>query len=157
VTNDRIESFLRQPAIAVVGVSRTRGFGNSALRALRAKGYRAFPVNAAAEEIGGERCWRSLAELPEPVGAALVVVPPARATEVVADCARQGIRHVWLQQGSESDEAIRAGEEAGLALVHHACVLMYARPRGIHRLHRWIHERRARRPLGPASSGSDRA
>jgi predicted CoA-binding protein len=138
---DRIESFLRQPAIAVVGVSRTKGFGNTALRA---KGYRAFPVNAAADELAGERCWRSLAALPEPVGAALVTVPPACSALVVAECARQGIRHVWLQQGAESAEAVRLGEEAGLALVHHACVLMYAQPRGIHRLHRWIHDRRAR-------------
>jgi predicted CoA-binding protein len=73
-----------------------------------------------------------------------VVVPPAQAVEVVQECGRLGIRHVWLQQGSESPEAIRLAGELGIALVHGACVLMYAGPRGVHRLHRWIHDLRAR-------------
>jgi predicted CoA-binding protein len=139
-----IEGFLREPAVAVVGVSRTRGFANGALRTLRARGYRVYPVNREADAVEGEPCHRSLAAVPERVGAALVVVPPARAVEVVAECGRLGIRHVWLQQGSESPEAIRLAGELGIALVHGACVLMYAGPRGVHRLHRWIHDLRAR-------------
>jgi predicted CoA-binding protein len=139
---ENIEAFLAQPGVAVVGVSRTRGFANGALRALREAGVRAWPVNRSADEIAGERCWRSLRELPEPVGAVLVVVPPAEAARVVAECGALGVRHVWLQQGAESAEAIALAREAGIALVHGACIRMYARPRGIHRLHRWLHERR---------------
>jgi predicted CoA-binding protein len=142
-----IESFLSEQAVAVVGVSRTRGFGNSALRALRDRGWRAYAVNASADSVQGGPCFRSLDALPERPGAVLVVVPPDRSAAVVSDCARLGIRHVWLQQGSECDEAIRAAGAAGISLVHHACVLMYAAPRGIHRLHRWIHDLRAR-PTG---------
>ena len=139
-----IEAFLRERTIAVVGVSRTRGFANTAMRTLRARGYRCHPVNAAADEIAGERCYRSVAELPEAPGAVLVVVPPTAARDVVDECARLGIRHVWLQQGSESDEAIRAAEAAGIAIVHRACVIMYAQPSGAHRLHRWVHDLRNR-------------
>jgi hypothetical protein len=137
-----IEAFLAEPAIAVVGVSRGKGFANGAARALRRAGYRVFPVNDQADEIGGERCHRSLGDIPQPVGAVLVVVPPARSAEVVEECVRRGIRKVWLQQGAESPEAIRAAQDAGLDYVLRECVLMYARPRGIHRLHRWLHERR---------------
>ncbi|MDE3168636.1 MAG: CoA-binding protein, partial [Acidobacteriota bacterium] len=35
---------------------------------LKAKGYRVLPVNPAAESIGGEKCYASLAALPEKVG-----------------------------------------------------------------------------------------
>jgi hypothetical protein len=59
---------------------------------------------------------------------------------IVEDCIRLGIRHIWMQQGSESDEAIRLAETSGISVVHHACILMYARPKSIHRLHRWINQ-----------------
>lgn len=141
-----IEAFLSQRTIAVVGVSRSRGFANSAADTLRRAGYRVFPVNELADEIAGVQCYRSLSAIPEHVGAVLVVVPPARSREVVEECARLGIRNVWLQQGAESADAIRAAESAGLDLVHGECVIMYAQPRGLHRLHRWLHERRTRQP-----------
>jgi predicted CoA-binding protein len=136
--SEAIQSFLRERRIAVVGVSRRTGFGRTALAALRAKGYQVFPVNAEADAVHGERCWRSLADLPADVGAALVVVPPKRAVEVVAECARLRIRKVWLQQGAESPEALMLANREGLLLVHHACILMYADPHGIHRVHHWL-------------------
>lgn len=139
-----IAQFLAQPVVAVVGVSRTRGFGSSALTALRRAGRQAYPVNEGADEIAGERCWRSLRDLPERPGGVMVVVPPARALEVIAECAALGIQHVWLQRGAESDAAVALAREHGIALVHGECVVMYARPTGIHWLHRWIHERRQR-------------
>jgi predicted CoA-binding protein len=143
--NPRIDAFIHATTIAVVGVSRRKGFANAAMQALRERGYRVLPVNAGADEVHGERCWRSVTAIPEKVGAVLVVVPPEQARDVVAECAHLGIRNVWLQQGAESDEAIQLAEEQGIALVHHACILMYAQPHGIHRLHRWLHDWRGRR------------
>jgi uncharacterized protein len=139
-----IDAFLAEPAIAVVGVSRTRGFANGALRALRERGYRVYPVNARADAVEGERCFRRLDDLPERVGAALVVVPPSEAASVVSDCARLGIRRVWLQQGASSDGALAFADAHGLDLVHDRCILMYASPRGAHRLHRWVRQLRGR-------------
>jgi predicted CoA-binding protein len=141
---EAIAQFLAQPVVAVVGVSRTRGFGSSALAALRREGQRAYPVNEGADEIAGERCWRSLRDLPERPGAVMVVVPPARALGVIAECAALGIRHVWLQPGAESDAAVALARGHDIALVHGECVVMYAQPTGIHRLHRWIHDWRRR-------------
>jgi hypothetical protein len=137
-----IESFLAERTIAVVGVSRSKGFANRAARALRDAGHSVLPVNDQADEIEGERCYRSLAAIPEAIGAVLIVVPPARSAAVVQECVNLGIRKVWLQQGAESPEATRAAHGAGIDCIHGECVVMYARPRGIHRLHRWIHERR---------------
>lgn len=145
--NPAMEAFLQERTIAVVGMSRGKGFANGAARALRAAGHRVLPVNDQADEIGGERCYRSVAAIPEPVGAVLVVVPPSRSAAVVAECVRLGIRKVWLQQGAESPEAIRVARDAGLDLVERECVIMYAKPRGIHRVHRWLHDRRQQRAV----------
>jgi predicted CoA-binding protein len=130
-----VESILGEKRIAVVGVSRGKGFGNAALHTLRERGWQAFPVNAAADEIEGERCFHSIGELPELPGAVLAVVPPAQTEKVVDDCLRLGVQKLWMQQGAESDAAIRRAEAAGMTVVHHACILMYARPRGVHRFH----------------------
>jgi predicted CoA-binding protein len=138
-----IAAFLSEPAIAVVGVSRSaRGFGATALRLLRAKGWRCFAVNPFADGLDGERCYPSLSALQDRVNAALVVVPPASSPAVVAECAVAGIRKVWLQRGAECPEALRVAAEHGLSVVAGECILMFAQPRGVHLLHRWITRRR---------------
>ena len=134
-----IDAFLAEPAIAVVGVSRSgKGFGNFAARELRRKGYRVYPVNPEADLIDGERCFRSLSGLPEPVRAVLVVVPPERALGVVQEAAAAGIRRVWLQQGSQSPQVILVCSELGLETVAGECILMFAQPTGVHKAHKWI-------------------
>ena len=134
-----INDFLAQRTLAVVGVSRGgKRFGNAASRELRSKGYRVIPVHPEAERIGGERCYPSLKELPEPVGGLLVVVPPAQTERVVREAAEVGIQRVWLQQGAESATAIKYCQDQGMSVVHGECILMFAAPTGAHKLHRWI-------------------
>jgi uncharacterized protein len=136
-----IEAFLDNPSLAVVGVSRSgRGFGNSACRALRAQEYRVYPVNWSAPTVDGVRCYARLSELPERVNAVLVVVPPQQAIDVIRDAAAAGIRHVWLQQGAESAEAVRIGGELGLDVVAGECILMFAQPTRIHKAHRRLRQ-----------------
>jgi len=135
-----VDDFVSQRKLAVVGVSRKKmKFGNMAFKELRRKGYKLFPVHPHAETIEGERCYPSLAALPEPVDGVLVVVPPAQAEQVVRDAAAAGIRRVWLQQGAGSAAAIRFCEENGISAVHGECILMFAEPAAFyHRAHRWV-------------------
>jgi uncharacterized protein len=143
-----ISDFLAQRTLALVGASRNgKKFGNAALRELRAKGYTVHPVHPSAETIDGVCCWPSLAALPEPVGGVLTVVPPAETEKVVAAAHAAGIGRVWMQQGSESDAAIRFCAEHGVAVVHHECVLMFAEPaHWFHRAHRWLWDRLGKLP-----------
>jgi predicted CoA-binding protein len=134
-----IDAFLAEPALAVVGVSRSgKGFGNAAARELARKGYRVFRVNPHADLVDGERCYRSLADLPQPVGAALIVVPPDQSLGVVWQAAAAGVRRIWLQQGAESPEVLQACAGLGLETVDGECILMFAMPTGVHKAHRWV-------------------
>jgi predicted CoA-binding protein len=134
-----IDAFLAEPALAVVGVSRSgKGFGNAAARELRRKGYRVYTVNPQADLVDGERCYRSLTDLPEPVGGVLVVVPSEQGMEVVRQAAAAGITRVWLQQGAESPRLKHMCAELGLETVAGECILMFARPTGVHKAHRWV-------------------
>jgi predicted CoA-binding protein len=138
-TKVAVADFVAQRNLAVVGVSRGGiKFGNMAFKALKEKGYRVFPVNPRAEEIGGERCYPNLRALPETVGGVLVVVPPKETEQVVRDAAAAGISRVWLQQGAESKAAIRFCEESGIQVIHGECILMFAQP--VVSFHRW-HQR----------------
>ena len=135
-----IDDFISQRRLAVVGVSRTgKKFGNAALRELRAKGYTLFPVHPEAQTVEGERCYRNLGALPQPVDGVFVSVPPAQTEQVVREAAAAGIHRVWMQQGAESPAAIKFCAENGISAVHGECILMFAEPAAwFHRAHRWV-------------------
>ena len=137
---DAISDFLSQKRLALVGISRSgKKFGNMVLKELTAKGYRIFPVHPEASVIDGAACSRNLAALPEKVGGAILVIPPAQTEKVVHEVAKAGIPRVWMQQGSESEAAIRYCEENGIAVTHGHCIMMFAEPAALyHRVHRWI-------------------
>jgi predicted CoA-binding protein len=137
-TKAAVSDFLAQQTLAVVGASRTgKKFGNTAYKELRAKGYKVIPVHPHAEIIEGDPCYPSLSALPEAVDGVLIVVPPSETEKVVTDAGQAGIRRVWMQQGAESQAAIRFCEERDINAVHGECILMFAEPAGLHRLHRW--------------------
>lgn len=140
VTAQDVEVFLSQKKLAVVGVSAKGGkFGNMAYKALRQKGYQVFPVHPEAETLEGDKAYPSFADLPEPVGGVLIVVPPYQTEKVVAQAKEAGIQRVWMQQGAESDAAIRYCKDNGISEVHGHCIMMFAQPVGFgHNLHRFV-------------------
>ncbi len=139
-TKAMIDDFLAQRTLAVVGVSRkAEKFGNLVYRELKAKGYRVFPVNPQMAEVAGERCYPNLGALPEPVGGAVIVVPAAQTEQVVQDAAAAQIRRIWIQQGAESETALRFCRDNGMSVVSGECIMMFAQPVGFgHGLHRWV-------------------
>jgi len=143
-----IDDFLKQKTIAVVGVSRKKGkFGNTLFKELKAKGYKAFPVNPHTDTLEGERCYPSLKALPEKVDGVAIVVPPAEAERVVHEAADAGISRVWLQQGAESKEAVQFCIDHGISVVHGECMLMFAPPTAFpHRAHRFFRTLAGRMP-----------
>jgi hypothetical protein len=137
MSNDK-EAFVAEKTLAVVGVSRSRGFGNRLHAHLKQKGYKVFPVNAQADSVEGQPCYRRLDDLPEPVGAVVTVVPPAETEKVVEDCGRLGIRRVWMQQGSESAKAVERCRALGISAVAGECLIMHTNPGFPHTLHRFV-------------------
>lgn len=120
-----VHDFIDGERIALVGMSRSgKKFGNMAAKELEERGYQVYPVHPEAEQIDGEKCYESLASLPEGVDGVLVVVPPERASQVMKDAAQSGVHNVWLQQGAESPEVLELGEELDLNLVSNKCIFM---------------------------------
>lgn len=126
-----VNDFLAQRRIAVAGVSREAAGhgGNVVYQRLRDRGYEVFAVNPNADRVEGDTCYRSLEAIPGGVDAVVVATTPAAADAVVADCARLGIRRVWMHRsfggGSVSASAARAGREAGITVIEGGCPLMF--------------------------------
>ncbi len=135
-----VEEFLTQKKFAVVGVSRKKTkFGNAIYKELKQKGYTVFPINPNMQTFEGETCYPDLLSLPEKVDAIIINVPPVQTEKVVREAKEAGINKVWLQQGSQSEEAIKYCEENNIDCVSNECILMFAQPSAfIHRAHKWV-------------------
>ena len=63
--------------VAVVGASTSRAkFGNKALRAFLAEGYRVLPINPNESEVEGLKTYASVLDVPGPIDMATVYVQP---------------------------------------------------------------------------------
>lgn len=158
ITQYVIHEFLDQKTMAFVGLSRSSGeFSRLAYSMLKERGYHMYPVNPHAREIGGEQCYHSLDELPEKVENAIIMVPSFQTAQVVREANEAGIRRLWIQQGAESDAAIRYCEAHGISVIHGHCILMFAEPvHSYHKFHRWIWRAIGKCPLEPSSTRSEK-
>ncbi len=135
-----VDSFLSSKNIAVVGVSRKSSkFGNFIYKELKKKGVAVYGVNPKMDTIEGDKCYKNLQELKGKVDGVINVVSPSKTVDVVKEAKEIGINNIWMQQGSESEEAIKFCMENGINEVHKECILMFAEPvKSFHGLHRWI-------------------
>jgi uncharacterized protein len=113
----------RSKVIAVVGISRYQHKEAGRVpRQMQMAGYRIIPVNPYADVLLGEKVYRSLEDIPEPVDLVNVFRPSAETPDVVRQAVAIGAKAVWLQLGIASEEASRIAEEAGLDYVENRCI-----------------------------------
>lgn len=109
--------------VAVVGLSSKPGRdSNSTARYLQRAGYRIVPVNPNESEVLGERAYKSLLDVPDPVDIVDVFRRAPFTPPVARDAVRAGARVLWLQEGIFNDEARRIGDEGGVTVVMGVCL-----------------------------------
>ncbi|WP_084295479.1 CoA-binding protein [Desulfitibacter alkalitolerans] len=135
-----VVDFISQQSLAVVGVSSTgKKFSNRVYKDLKAKGYNVYPVNPKADEIDGNKCYKSIEELPQSVDSLLILLPPKQTEKVVKEAVAAGIKRIWMQQGAETKEAIDYCRENNVKVIHNECILMFVEPVTFpHNFHRYI-------------------
>jgi hypothetical protein len=93
--------------VAVVGASSDRRkFGNKALRAYQAEGYRVIPINPNEREVEGIRTYASVLDVPEAIDVATVYVQPEVALRLLSEFDRKRIPEIWINPGADSDEVL---------------------------------------------------
>ncbi len=95
----------RNATIALIGASNNKNkYGNRIYLDLRSKGYHVIPINPKEELIEGDKAYRTIEEMETLPDIANFVVPPPIAMKIAQHIADLGIKHLWFQPGSESDE-----------------------------------------------------
>ncbi len=113
----------RSRTLAVVGLSaswyRPSYF---AAKYMQDHGYRVIPVNPNYREVLGEKCYPSVAAIPDPVDIVDCFRKPDEMPALASEAAAKGAKVLWMQLGIRNEEAARIAEEAGLDVVQNRCV-----------------------------------
>ena len=113
----------RSRVIAVVGLSaqwhRPSYF---AAKYMQDHGYRIIPVNPNYPEVLGEKCYPSVAAIPEAIDMVDCFRKPEAMVALAREAVAKGAKVLWMQLGIGNDEAARIATDAGLDVVMNRCV-----------------------------------
>ena len=137
---NRIQRFLGQRRIAIIGVSRDpKHFSQVVAREFVAQGYDVAVVNPAEQVIGSFQSFRHISDVTPKPDAALILTAPAIAAPILAEVIAAGIGNIWIYRRMTAPGAegvIAACVSANINVIQGECPLMFL-PNGsfIHRFH----------------------
>jgi len=128
-----IESVLENyKTVAIIGLSRDPAKDSfQVAQFLQSKGYRIIPINPFADEVLGEKCHKSLLEMPEDIQKAIEIVDIFRPSADVPPIVDQAVQikkkygkphAIWMQLGIVNEEAAKKAREAGLTVIMDRCM-----------------------------------
>lgn len=112
-------------AWAVVGCSPDPARDSHRIAAmLKQRGFDVIPVNPREDEILGERCYASVADIPADVQVDVVDIfrrADQAGAHVDEAIARDGVKGVWMQLGVIDEDAAKRARRAGLLVAMDRC------------------------------------
>jgi predicted CoA-binding protein len=140
VTKELIDKFLKDKRIAIAGVSRNpKKFGYLVFKELKSKGYNVLPVNPNTDILDDVKCFHHIEDLPSDVNSLLILTPKSNTDLILRTAINKGIKYIWVQQMSETQETIKIAEEYQKEIIHHKCIFMFTEPvAGLHKFHRTL-------------------
>ena len=118
--------FQEAKTIAVLGASPDdKKASNHVAHYLRDAGYKMIPVYPKHDEILGQKVYRSLAEIDEPVDMVVVFRKPA-VLDAIADAviARGDVKTYWTQLELINNDAAQRVKDAGINVVQNHCAMI---------------------------------
>lgn len=121
---DTIKRILTEyKTIAVVGLSpKWNRPSHFAAKYMKEHGYKIIPVNPGYDEILGEKCYKSLLDIPEPVDIVDIFRRSRDVPPIVEDAIAIGAKVVWMQLTVVNEEAAQRARDSGLEVVMDRCV-----------------------------------
>ena len=120
--------------VAVVGLSREPDKDSYKVSEyLKKHGFRIIPVNPFADEILGEKSYKSLLDIPAEIQKTIEVVDIFRPAKDAPPIVEQAIKlkkmHgkpyvVWMQLGIVNEQAAETAKKAGLTVVMNRCMMI---------------------------------
>jgi uncharacterized protein len=105
----------KQKTVAIIGASSDKSkYGNKAVKAYVLSGYKVYPVNPNEDTVEGLKAYKSIIDIPDEIERATLYVPPKVGMRVVEEIAKKGVKEIYFNPGSESDELIEKARKLGL-------------------------------------------
>jgi predicted CoA-binding protein len=133
VKDDVKEILTKYRTVAVVGVSRDPSKDSHRVaKYLQGQGFRIVPVNPTADEVLGEKCYKSLLEMPAEVQRTIEIVdifrPSSDTPAIVEQAVKLKERYdkpyvVWMQLGIINEQAAEMARQAGIIMVMNRCMM----------------------------------
>ena len=138
ITRQKAEAFLSLKAIGIIGISsNSKKFGNLVYKELKSKNINIYQIHHNLSFANEAPCYNSLEKIPEKIEGLLINVNRKKVKPILEEYFHKGIRHFWIQKGSESDEIIQFCKINNIEAIHGKCALMFAEPvTSIHKFHR---------------------
>ncbi|MCJ7793711.1 CoA-binding protein [Candidatus Bathyarchaeota archaeon] len=132
--NQIIDILKKYRTIAVVGLSKEPEKDSHKVSAyLKQHGYRIIPVNPFADEVLGEKSYKSLLDIPPEIQKTIEIVDVFRSSKDVPPIVDQAIKLkamfsrpfvVWMQLGIVNEQAAEDARKAGLIVVMDKCMMI---------------------------------
>ncbi len=110
---DNLRNFFEPKGIAIVGARRSFGFGYGIPLFLQNHGWgnRLYLVNPVGGELHGQKVYKRVQDVPEPLDLAIVIVPAEAVPGVMEEIGERRIKHVIIETAGFAETG-----ESGLAL-----------------------------------------
>ena len=116
---------MKESVVAVIGASSNREkWGYKIYKKLKKSGFEVYAVNFNYDMIDEDKCYNDLKSLPVVPEMVITVIPPNETIKIVRECKNLGIKKVWMQPGSESEDAIIFCKENDMDVVHNFCIVL---------------------------------
>ena len=103
---------------AVVGATTKKNrFGYKIVEKLKQNNYNVFPVNPKFEEVADLKCYPDLSSIEKNIDVVDMVVNPKSGIKVMEEINKLGIKYVWLQPGTRSQEIRDFAAENNIELI----------------------------------------
>ena len=132
--NEIKEILSKYKTVAVVGLSREAGKDSHRVSAyLKQHGFHIIPVNPYADEVLGEKSYKSLLDIQPDIQKTIDIVDIFRPSKDVPPIVEQAIKLkaaygkpkvVWMQLGIVNEQAAEAAKKAGLTVVMDKCMMI---------------------------------
>ena len=106
---------MSEKRIAIIGASNKRErYANKAVRAYRDAGFTVYPVHPQEKEVEGLRVYKSVLDISEQIDEVSLYIPAAAGMQIIEQIAQKGIKKVYFNPGTESDELVAKAKQRGI-------------------------------------------
>ncbi len=118
------EILMRYKRVAVVGVSRDKKKDSRIVfEYLKNNGFTVYPVNPNVDEIEGQKCHKSILDIPDKIDVVDIFRLSDEVLPIVEDAIKKKVKVVWMQLGIINEEAAKLARENGLRVVMNKCIM----------------------------------